>query len=81
MNKTRVIISPHFDDAILSAWSRISSDTIIVTVCGGIPDKETSVSSSDKKCGFDSATAAALARKEEDIQVCKTLGINYIHLL
>ena len=80
MNKKRVIISPHFDDAVLSAWSRITPNTTIVTVCAGIPDKETVVSSSDKKCGFDSAVTAALTRKEEDIKACNALEVKYVHL-
>ncbi len=80
MNKKRVLLSPHFDDAVLSAWSKISFGTTIVTVCGGIPDQLTAVSSADQKCGFDSATFAAIARRKEDQRVCERIGVRYRHL-
>ncbi|SHM14072.1 PIG-L deacetylase family protein [Ruminococcus flavefaciens] len=80
MNKRRVLLSPHFDDAVLSAWSKISFGTIIVTVCGGIPDQLTTVSSADKKCGFDSAAFAAITRRKEDQRVCERIGVSYRHL-
>lgn len=78
---SKIILSPHFDDAILSAWTAISpEDTCIITICGGVPDKNIKVSSSDKKCGFKTAYEAAIERKNEDREVCSILNISYHHM-
>jgi len=75
------IISPHFDDAILSAWSIANNDNVfILTICGGVPEKHTKIASSDKNCGFNSAADAAICRKAEDLALCKHIKSKYIHL-
>lgn len=62
-----LIVSPHFDDAVLSCWAlldRPDGPTDVVTVCGGIPAD--GLSNWDRQCGFHSGGEAATARREED---------------
>ncbi len=80
-----IIISPHFDDAALSAWTILDNfgkkkDIKLLTVCGGIPKVEYNVSSADIKCGFSTASEAAITRIKEDLNFCSTLNIKPIHL-
>jgi LmbE family N-acetylglucosaminyl deacetylase len=64
------VISPHFDDAVLSCGSLIDGSARIITVCAGVPGPEVKAKAWDRICGFSSAEAAALARREEDAAAC-----------
>ncbi len=76
-----IIVSPHFDDAALSAWSIIDNKKVkIITICAGTPSLNCSISTSDKKCGFKSPQEAAKIRKTEDIKFCNSLKINSTYL-
>jgi LmbE family N-acetylglucosaminyl deacetylase len=76
-----IVISPHFDDAVLSAWTYLQSKEVsILTICAGVPSAEVCVSSADLNCGFTSGREAALERIHEDVRVCNGLGIVPIHL-
>jgi GlcNAc-PI de-N-acetylase len=80
--KFRTILSPHFDDAIFSAFSCLQESNLpikIITICAGQPEGA-ELSSWDKKCGFDSGKIAAIKRAEEDLEVCKKLGVQHVHL-
>lgn len=80
-----IVISPHFDDAALSTWTILNdsskkSKIKLLTICGGIPQLKTKISSADYKCGFSSATQAAIERIKEDIDFCYKKDIEYVHL-
>lgn len=47
------IISPHFDDAVLSCWSVLTGDepVKVLTVCGGEPQTST-LTLWDGACGY-----------------------------
>ncbi|WP_336648650.1 hypothetical protein [Microbacterium sp. MMO-10] len=66
---TRVlVISPHFDDAVLSAWALLSlpnCPTDVLTVCGGVP-VPTVTTKADRACGFIDSEEAVSARRRED---------------
>lgn len=80
MNKV-LLISPHFDDAILSAGQFIADrpDCEIVTVCGGEPDFEISTPY-DLKCGFKNAKDAVAVRRMENDEATALLQATKIDL-
>ncbi|MFE7128573.1 PIG-L deacetylase family protein [Streptomyces sp. NPDC057617] len=78
-----VILSPHFDDAVLSLSGLIpalGSPVTVVTVYGGAPYPDHEVSWWDSTCGFSSAGEAHLARLEEDARACALLGAEPVAL-
>jgi len=66
-----LLVSPHFDDAVLSAGQLMADrrDAEVVTVFGGYPLKAESIQTPyDKKCGFKNAQdAVSIRRLENDI--------------
>lgn len=82
MNKI-LLISPHFDDAILSAGQFMADrpDTVVLTVFGGIPQNgENVLTPYDEKCGFKNAKEAVEARRWEDNLAVSMLKGQAIHL-
>jgi LmbE family N-acetylglucosaminyl deacetylase len=82
MRLTDVVVSPHFDDAVLSAASVLREHTatvLVLTVCGGVPagggDDEW-----DRLCGFESGAAAARGRAAEDLAAAAVVGHRTMHL-
>ena len=80
-------ISPHLDDAIFSAGGLINylSDktkvTIITVFTKAGPKPYTRFCKKFMKdCGFSDADIFFRERRSEDIEVCKSLGINFTHL-
>jgi LmbE family N-acetylglucosaminyl deacetylase len=75
-----VIVSPHFDDAVLSLGSTIAAavdrgaSVEVITVFCGDPFSQTSAGPWDRKSGFASEGEAARARREEDRRACGILG-------
>jgi LmbE family N-acetylglucosaminyl deacetylase len=68
MNKI-LLISPHLDDAILSAGRLMAdrTDNVVVTVFAGNPEDAENVHTPyDKTCGFGDAAGAMYARREEN---------------
>lgn len=68
MNKL-LIVSPHFDDAILSAGQFMAErpDTEVATVFGGMPDgADKFITPYDTKCGFKNALDAVSERRREN---------------
>jgi LmbE family N-acetylglucosaminyl deacetylase len=76
-----VIVSPHFDDAILSA-SRyvIERRPALITVCGAVPAGRTDAANWDRSCGFATAEEALGVRREEDAAVAARLALPVDHL-
>ncbi len=67
--KKVLLISPHFDDAVLSAGQFMADrpDCDVVTVYAGLPLTPDNVKTDyDKKCGFDNARNANGARIREN---------------
>lgn len=60
-----VILSPHLDDAALSAWHMLPR-AVVVTVMAGIPADPTP-SVWDRICGYDDAGELMRARRAEDL--------------
>ena len=75
----RVIISPHFDDACLSAFDAITPSTLLVTVFGGEP-KTIFMGWWDTTCGFANSHDAVIKRKKENVYATKKLGCSVINL-
>jgi LmbE family N-acetylglucosaminyl deacetylase len=76
-----LVISPHFDDAILSAGQFIAgrSDVTVLTVFSDVPD-ESVKSDYDLACGFKNSKEAMEARRWEDGQATALLGAEWLHL-
>lgn len=67
--KKILLISPHFDDAVLSAGQFMADrrDAEVATVFGGFPLVPQSVHTPyDEKCGFDNAEDAVSERRREN---------------
>lgn len=77
----RLIISPHPDDAVLSATAAIlTARTSVLTVFCGVPSRDTPMSEWDRICGASDADSHARKRIDEDIAALAVLGADYIHL-
>jgi DNA-binding response OmpR family regulator/LmbE family N-acetylglucosaminyl deacetylase len=78
-----VVISPHFNDAVLSATGWIihsSGQAAVVTVFGGVPPNDVAPSAWDRLCGFADAAEAVRVRAREDVQACQSLRADTLHL-
>lgn len=78
-----IVISPHFDDAVLSVGgllSRLRGETALVTVHGGQPPDPLAVSDWDIGCGFTSGADAHAVRQSEDRDACELLGVEQVLL-
>jgi LmbE family N-acetylglucosaminyl deacetylase len=70
-----VVVSPHLDDAVLSAAGRLlDGDAHVVTVCAGIPAEGAPLSAWDAESGARDAAARARERLREDDQALAVLG-------
>lgn len=78
-----LLISPHFDDAVLSAGQFMADrpDTEVVTVFAGLPLTPDEISTPyDKKCGFKNARDAVGVRQRENDQALALLQATSINL-
>ena len=81
--KKVLLISPHFDDAILSAGQFMADrpDTVVVTVFAGLPLTPDNVHTPyDAKCGFKDARDAVGERTRENSAACAMLNAESINL-
>ena len=75
-----IVVSPHFDDAIMSLGSTIAhavqlgAKVEVLTVFADIPSSEAPASSWDRECGFVTEGQAAKARRDEDSRACSIVG-------
>jgi LmbE family N-acetylglucosaminyl deacetylase len=77
------VLSPHFDDAVLSAAGQIMRNdghAAVVTVCGGVPADDVPASEWDSLCGFRTGAEAAQVRAQEDVNACQLLDAESVHL-
>lgn len=82
MNKL-LLVSPHFDDAVLSAGQFMADrpDTVVVTVFAGFPEgADKLVTPYDTKCGFRNARDAVSERIRENDQATALLRATPINL-
>jgi len=75
-DKPIVVLSPHFDDAVLScgAWLEGHPGSVVATVCSGRPGLGVAPHEWDAKSGFPSGNAASAARRAEDAAALALLG-------
>jgi LmbE family N-acetylglucosaminyl deacetylase len=81
-----VVVSPHLDDGVLSlgasiaSWSRAGAAVELLTVLGCDPGSTSLSGGWDRRGGFATEGASALARREEDRQACIVLGATPVWL-
>lgn len=80
--KKVLLISPHFDDAVLSAGQFMAGrpDTDVLTVFGGYPKDLDASTPYDVKCGFEKARDAVTVRRQEDDEALSNLQANSFYL-
>ena len=78
--KKVLLLSPHFDDAVLSAGQFLAGrpDCDVVTVFAGFPTEDY-LTPYDEKCGFKTSKEAVTARRLEDKNALALLKANPIH--
>lgn len=71
-----LLLSPHFDDAVLScgAWLSRRPGSVVATVCSGRPGPGIGPHQWDGTSGFPSGDAAAIVRRAEDAAALAVLG-------
>lgn len=81
MRERAVVLSPHLDDAALSAWHILSSprDVTIVTVFAGVPEPGF-VTHLDRSHGADDSAAWLTRRRREDRAALAVAGRTPVHL-
>lgn len=80
-NGRLVVISPHLDDAVLSAGQHLggSPGAVVITVLAGIPDGD-GATEYDRGCGFTSSRQAMRQRRAEDRRALAILDAEPRHL-
>jgi hypothetical protein len=75
MSQATVILSPHFDDAVLSCWHLLAGtgDVLVVNVFGGEPAAGT-LGWWDRLAGASDSAASVRARVDEDRQALALAG-------
>jgi LmbE family N-acetylglucosaminyl deacetylase len=81
-NVCPIVLSPHFDDAVLSCWSvlREQRAVTVVNVFGGVPSANVPISWWDRLTGGRSASERALERRQEDAKALERIGCRPINL-
>jgi len=81
-----VVVSPHFDDGVLSlgasiaSWCRAGATVVLLTVFGCDPDSTAPSGGWDRRGGFGTEGESARARREEDRLACAVLGATSVQL-
>jgi LmbE family N-acetylglucosaminyl deacetylase len=80
--KRVLVISPHLDDAVLSAGQFLAGrpDVVVATIFAGTPRTRDVTTTYDAKCGFKSAVEAMTTRRGEDQTAMALLGATPVHL-
>lgn len=76
-----LVLSPHLDDAVLSAGQFLAGrhDCDVVTIFAGDPSDLDQLTPYDEKCGFKDARDAMAIRRQEDEEALGLLYANPIH--
>lgn len=79
-----LLISPHFDDAVLSAGQFMAGkpklQCDVLTVFSEIPQDKGLQTPYDASCGFKTSMDAMVIRRQEDEEALAILGANSLHL-
>ena len=75
----KIIISPHFDDACLSAFAELDDKSLVVAIFSGFPKIEQKTDW-DIFCGFKNSTEAVSKRAKENETASKYIGFKTIDL-
>jgi LmbE family N-acetylglucosaminyl deacetylase len=80
--KTVLVLSPHLDDAVLSAGQFLAGrpDAVVMTLFAGVPNAKAVTTTYDQTCGFGSAEEAISSRREEDQEALAILGCTSLHM-
>jgi len=81
MSHAAVILSPHFDDAVLSCWHLLAGEqeVLVVNVFSGVPPEGT-LGWWDRRAGCNDSAAAVRARIEEDRHALALAGRPAVNL-
>jgi len=72
-----LIVSPHYDDAVLSCWRLLSTkESTVLTVCSEGPDDSMSTDW-DLLCGFNHSVEAIAARELENAAALEGWALNH----
>jgi LmbE family N-acetylglucosaminyl deacetylase len=75
-----VVLSPHLDDAVLSAWRAVAAgDTTVISVFAGVPP-DGFVTDLDRAHGADDSASWLRRRRTEDRAALATGGARAVHL-
>lgn len=77
-----VIVSPHLDDAVLSAFALLTAarEATVITVFAGIPDVTAAPADWDRVTRSGAPAERVVARRLEDRRVLGSLGVRAVHL-
>lgn len=77
-----LIVSPHFDDAVLSVGQVMAGRPAmtVATIFAGCPARSRQQTTYDRDCGFGSAEKAIRVRRREDRQALETLRAHPVWL-
>lgn len=79
--RTRLIVSPHLDDAVLSAWHAVAEGpATVVTVFAGVPDAGQEVPPWDRATGADDSSQLMVERRADDAAILEAHGARAVHL-
>jgi LmbE family N-acetylglucosaminyl deacetylase len=73
-----VVLSPHLDDAVWACFSLLTEGALVATAFAGIPHGEPGWW--DAMCGITDSGAHVRARRAEDAEVLRSLGVRAVHL-
>lgn len=79
MTINKIIISPHFDDACISALAQLDQKSLVVTVFSGFPKIEQRTKW-DSFCGFKNSSEAIRKRLQENEVAAKYVGFKTVNL-
>lgn len=81
MNPDAIILSPHFDDAVLSCWHVLASagEVLVVNIFAGEPPVGT-LGWWDRRAGATDSAAIVRTRIEEDGRALALAGCNVVNL-
>lgn len=77
-----VVVSPHLDDAVLSAFELLlrATSATVISVFAGVPDASVRPAEYDRLTRSSDPRARVTARRIEDRRVLTTLGARHVHL-
>jgi LmbE family N-acetylglucosaminyl deacetylase len=77
-----LVISPHLDDAALGCAMLLTAapQACVLNVFSGPPAAGIALTAWDRDCGFSSSRQAMLARREEDAEAMRVLGVEWENL-